>query len=301
MKEELHRPTRRSERILQLKLEAFSPREGNVTCRKRMRYNQPSEQRSKAFMKKDRKDTSDGEKQNVNHIYRARLETKRKYEFEFYHGLGKKTKTTGFSNEENDRLKGKYVEKYYEPQFHNSCSCIGRTDIIMNESFLNMQRLDGKDSTNIGLCNEPFATVNSDLYQDQSVYPSLKDLKIEVGQYKDNDYPSRANPTTISRYIESLDTSVTSTKVTVKDPVTDDYEKGTDCTEDNENDNEDIDTPGSTRSELRIRPIERRSVLVPLRIRLLKNQTMRKAWKKNTTCCLKYCWVDWPTVTVGQI
>ncbi|KAK3576780.1 hypothetical protein CHS0354_014597 [Potamilus streckersoni] len=141
-------------------------------------------------------------------------------------------------------------------------------------------------------------------YEDND-HPS-QDLKIEVGHYEDNDHPSQANPTAMCSYIESMDTSVTCTMVTVKqEPVWDDYGKGTtDCTEDNENENdsEDIDTSGSIRSELRIRPIERRKrVKVPLRIRLLKNQTMRKAWKENTTCCLKYCWVDWPIVTVGQI
>ncbi|KAL3874324.1 hypothetical protein ACJMK2_037354 [Sinanodonta woodiana] len=160
-----------------------------------------------------------------------------------------------------------------------------------------------EDITNIAHCNEPFAAIDSDLSQDHScLYPAIKDLEIQVDQYKDNDYPNIANWTT-SSYMESMDTSMTHTKVTVKqEPMWDDYEKETDCTEDSENDSEDIDMRSSTRSQLRIRPIKRRKrVLVPLRIHLLKNQMMRKAWKENTTCCLKYCWIDWPTVTVGQI
>ncbi|KAK3603068.1 hypothetical protein CHS0354_015763 [Potamilus streckersoni] len=537
------------------KLEAFSSRESNVTCRKRMSYNHQSELKSKSVMKMYRQEIYGGAKPNVNHSYGTRLQAKRKREFEFSHeenyGFGKKRKISELATEENGRLKTKKncvetsdkdvgymngqeteadvnerkrkrkscdflnkadvrikekwnckesnqagkvksphtrnstkeelplidknymiglrknesiaklslddesaneliqsiqrmemantdldtnMEEYvhqiknatfgedqnvvtenafqnqilevvgnsfnsiyyfleiitnqedinnnkqtlqqkYEPQFPYKHSCIERADNNMTETVLIIRRLDGKDSTNIGLCNEPFATINSDIYQTQScIYPSIQDLKIEVGHYEDNDHtsqdlkievghyedndhpsqdlkievghyedndhpsqdlkievghyedndhpsqdlkievghyedndhPSQANPTAMGSYIESMDTSVTCTKVTVKqEPVWDDYGKGTtDCTEDNENDNdsEDIDTPGSIRSELRIRPIDRRKrVLVPLRIRLLKTLTMRRAWNENTTCCPKYCWIDWHTATVGQI
>ncbi|KAL3874325.1 hypothetical protein ACJMK2_037355 [Sinanodonta woodiana] len=195
------------------------------------------------------------------------------------------------------------LHQNYNLEFPYNHSCIERADIIMNETFVIIQRLDAIDITNIGHCNEP---IDSDLSQDHScLYPAIKDLKIQVDQYEDNDYPNIANQTTTSSYMESMDTntSMTHTKVTVKqEPMWDDYEKETDCTEDSENDSEDIDMRSSTRSQLRIRPIKRRKrALVPLRIRLLKSLTMRKAWKENTTCCLKYCWIDWPTVTVGQI